>query len=132
MRGTFVQAWSFAYMPISALGNFDRYGAPYDVSMVINPDLTFNQTLYRQYSPLFLSTTYTMVYAISFCLATAAITHTLLFHGKDIVNKVKGVLTEPEDIHMKLMRSYPEVPGVWYLSILVVFAAIGIAAIEVK
>lgn len=100
-------------MPISAAGNFDRWGQYYNVSRVISSDIVLDEAGYRNYSMLFMSTTFTIVYALSFTLSTAAIVHTLIYNGKDIYRKFKNAHTEMEDVHAKLMRSYPEVPDYW-------------------
>lgn len=119
-------------MPISASGNFDRYGQFYNVSAVITPETTLDEEGYRAYSPLFMSTTYATVYGLSFTLASAAIVHTLLHNGKEIfVRFTKGQKKEEEDVHAKLMRNYPEVPDWWYWATFVVFASLAIVAIEV-
>lgn len=110
---------------------YDRYGAEYDVQSVINTEQSFNQTAYKEYSPLYMPVTYVAVYCIAFTLSTAVLVHTALFHGTSIVRKLRNVRNEAEDIHAKLMRNYPEVPDWWYLGYLVVFFAISVATIEV-
>ena len=100
--------WYAQYLPISSSGSFDRYAQTYDVSKIINPDtLTFNQKAYEEYSPLFLSTTFAMCYGLSFAAMLSTIVHTVLFHGKDIINQLK--LKEKPDVHMRLMKNYKEV-----------------------
>ena len=39
---------------------------------------------------------------------------------------------EKDDIHAKLMRSYPEVPNWWYLTVFAVFLALMVVAQEVS
>lgn len=126
------QTWNFGYMPISSAGNFDRYGQFYNVSRVITPDITLDEEGYRQYSMLFMSTTYATVYGLSFTLATAALVHTAIYNGKDIYLKFRNAHTEMEDVHAKLMRNYPEVPDWWYWTTFIVFTGVGIATIEVR
>lgn len=118
-------------MPISAGGNFDRWGQPYNISRVISPDISLSDEGYKEYSMLFMSTTFATVYALSFTLATAAIVHTLIYNGKEIYLRYKNAHTEMEDVHAKLMRNYPEVPDWRYWAIFVVSTTIGIAVIEV-
>lgn len=129
---SYPKTWNFAYMPISTDTNCDRYGQPYNVTLVIDSSVHLNETAYQEYSPLFMSTSYAMVYALSFCLSTAAIVHTLLYYGKDILRKFKNARTEMEDdVHAKLMRYYPEVPNWWYATVFSVFFALSIVTIEV-
>ncbi|KAF8306444.1 OPT oligopeptide transporter [Clavulina sp. PMI_390] len=110
--------WHFASFPMMANSPFDRFGAEYNISRVINTaDHTFNQTAYDGYSPLYLPANYAMTYLLAFTLTTCIITHTLLYHGKDLMNGLKRMKMEEDDIHAKLMRYYPEVPDWWYGSI---------------
>lgn len=102
------------------------------MTRVLTAETTLDEEGYLNYSMLFMSTTYTVVYALSFTLSTAAIVHTILYNGKDIYLKFRNAQTEMEDVHAKLMRNYPEVPNWWYWAIFVVFAGIGIATIEVS
>jgi len=40
--------------------------------------------------------------------------HTGLYHGRSLINGTKKIKIEPDNIHAKLMRNYPEVPEWWY------------------
>lgn len=102
------------------------------MTRVLTADTTLDEEGYLNYSMLFMSTTYTVVYALSFTLSTAAIVHTILYNGKEIYLRFRNTQTEMEDVHAKLMRNYPEVPNWWYWAIFVVFAGIGVATIEVS
>jgi hypothetical protein len=57
--------------------------------------------------------------------------HTLLYHGRSLLNGLKNLKVEKDDIHAKLMRNYPEVPDVWYSFAFVFFFALAIVAAEV-
>lgn len=116
---------------MSSTQAFDRYGEPYTLSRVIDSSFHLNETAYEAYSPLYIPATYSTVYSIAFALSTSAIIHTALYHGKSILNRVKNVRGEAEDVHAKLMRYYPEVPDWWYWSILVVTLSLSCVAIEV-
>lgn len=52
--------------------------------------------------------------------------HTALYHGKDIVKRARRIAVEEDDVHMKLMRKYPEVPDWWYCAFLVVAVALSL------
>ncbi|EFP80734.2 uncharacterized protein PGTG_06690 [Puccinia graminis f. sp. tritici CRL 75-36-700-3] len=128
----YTNTWSQAYLPLGGAGVYDRYGQPYNTTRVVDLKTgTLNLTAYREYSPLFLPTTFTAVYSIAFALATSAIVHTALYHGHSIWDKIKNIKTEDEDVHAKLMRNYPEVPDWWYWSYFIVFAAFSMIIIEV-
>ncbi|KAJ2956814.1 hypothetical protein NQZ79_g7394 [Umbelopsis isabellina] len=117
--------WSAQSFPIVSSGLFTITGESYNITRVLNADVTLNETLYEEYSPVRLSVLFAFSYGIMFAGLTSVLTHTVLFHGKQIIQQYKRSRTEDEDIHMKLMRAYPEVPSWWYYSIFVV--AFGIA-----
>lgn len=94
--------------------------------------LTLNQTAYQEYSPLYLPITYATVYGLAFALSTACIVHTIIYHGKDILDQAKNVKGATEDVHAKLMRNYPEVPDWWYWTYLALFTALSILTITVS
>ena len=120
-----------AHLPISGYGPFDRFAMPYNVSSVLTPDMRLNATAYEEYSPLFLPSTYVLTYFLAFTMITALLTQTILFHGKTLLNGLKRVKVEDEDIHAKLMRNYPEVPDWWYFSVFAVFFVCAIIAVSV-
>lgn len=128
---TFFKVWNFAYFPISGDQPYDRFGQQYNVSAVLLPDDTFNVTAYEQYSPLYLPAMYAMTYLLAFALSTCVIVHTALYHGRSLWNGFKRIRVEPDDIHAKLMRNYPEVPDWWYATVFVVFFCLAIVAVEV-
>lgn len=65
---------------------------------------------YQNYSPVYISVTYAMTFTIAFALTTAAVVHTLLHQGPRMYKTLRYGKAEDDDIHMKLMRQYPEVP----------------------
>jgi hypothetical protein len=119
-------------MPMFSTEVYDRFGDVYDVDRVVSSQLNFNTTEYAEYSPLYMPATYISVYSIAFALSTAAIVHTILYHGKSVVEKLRNVRTEAEDVHAKLMRNYPEVPDWWYGLYTLAFFGLAIVAIEVR
>ncbi|KAJ7776309.1 OPT oligopeptide transporter protein-domain-containing protein [Mycena metata] len=127
----YTNTWALAYFPITAILPFDRYGHTYDVSAILTQGDQFNATAYAQYSPLYLPATYAMTYLIAFALSTCVIVHTLLYHGQSLWNGIKKMRVESDDIHAKLMRSYPEVPDWWYLLSFCVFFGLAIVGMEV-
>lgn len=124
------QVWNTAYLPISTSTVFDRFGAPYNTSAVVDPvAMKLNETAYQEYSPLYLPITYATAYGIAFMLSTSIIVHTALYHGKEIVQRIRRSRTEQEDVHMRLMRAYREVPDWWYLVFLVVAIVLSIVTV---
>ncbi|KAK7472357.1 hypothetical protein VKT23_000474 [Stygiomarasmius scandens] len=127
----YTNSWQLAYFPISANEPYDRFGQIYNVSKVLRTDDTFDPEAYANYSPLYLPATYAVCYLIAFALSTCVITHTLLYHGRSLLNGIKKMRVETDDIHAKLMRNYPEVPDWWYLLSFCIFFSLAVVAVEV-
>ena len=125
------QAWYLSYFPISDNNPYDRFGQIYNITRVITRNDLFDPVAYSEYSPLFLPATYAMTYLLAFALSTCVIVHTLLYHGRTLLNGLKRMRIEADDIHAKLMRNYPEVPDWWYLTVFCVFFALAVVAVEV-
>lgn len=98
---------------------------------MLKHDDTFDSEAYDNYSPLYLPATYAMTYLLAFALSTCVIVHTLLYHGRTLLNGLKKMRVESDDIHAKLMRNYPEVPDWWYASAFCVFFSLAVVAVEV-
>lgn len=111
----FTNVWYGKYMPISTATGYDNTGALYNVSRVLNANFEFDLGKYKAYSPLFLGTTFALVYGQSFASITSVLVHTYLFHGAQIWRQFKEALDSEDDIHMKLSRAYKEAPDWWYL-----------------
>ncbi|KAF2644978.1 OPT-domain-containing protein [Massarina eburnea CBS 473.64] len=76
-----------SYMPILSAAVFDNRGKPYDVSKILTDDFMFDKEAYDNYSRVFLPITYALSYALQFAALTALISHTVLWHGKDIIRQ---------------------------------------------
>ncbi|KAI0785549.1 OPT oligopeptide transporter [Abortiporus biennis] len=127
----YTNTWYAKYLPISSRMSYDNTGAIYDVTRIINTDLTLNIEKYKAYSPLFLSTTFAIAYGLSFASITATITHTFLYFRKQLYIQAKRSMSEQPDIHARLMSRYPQVPEWWYLIIFVTMFAFGTITVEV-
>lgn len=124
------QTWNLAHFPISANEPFDRFGYTYNITRVLLPTDVFSPTAYYAYSPLYLPATYTITYLLAFALSTCVLTHTALYHGQTLLNGLKRVKIERDDVHARLMRNYPEVPDWWYALAFVTFLAVAVVATE--
>ncbi|KGU02040.1 OPT family small oligopeptide transporter [Candida albicans P87] len=121
--------WYSQYLPISSTGSFDRFQQTYNVSKIIDhKTLSFNEAEYKKYSPLFLSTTFAISYGLSFASILATITHTICFHGRDLIASLKA--KEKPDVHNRLMKAYKPVPKWWYLVVFLVFFGMSIATVR--
>ena len=72
-----------------------------------------------------------MTYLLAFALSTSVLVHTALYHGQSLIDGMKKIKIERDDIHAKLMRNYPEVPEWWYLSAFCFFFCVAVIAVEV-
>ena len=127
----FWQTWHLAHFPISANVLYDKFGDEYNVTRVLTSQDTFDMDAYNNYSPLYLPATLAMTYLLAFTLSTCVLVHTLLYHGRTLINGFKRMKVEKDDIHAKLMKNYPEVPDWWYAISFVLFFACAIIAMEV-
>ncbi|CAG8582907.1 7331_t:CDS:2, partial [Scutellospora calospora] len=83
--------------PFLSTHSFDKFGKT-----------ALNVTAYNNYSPVYISTAFAVVYGYNFAQFTAVIVHVLLFHGKEIWSHYKQTREEElDDIHCKLMSVYP-------------------------
>lgn len=76
-------------MPILSASVFDNTGKSYDVSKILKANFTFDANAYHNYSPVFLPITYVLSYALQFASLTALLTHTICWHGHDILAQTK-------------------------------------------
>jgi hypothetical protein len=74
---------SYAYMPISTGAIMDRYGKPYNITSILRQTSVWelDEEAYHAYSPIFISASFSITYAVAFALSTAVIVHTLLHHA---------------------------------------------------
>lgn len=116
------------YLPISDSNSYDNTGAVYNVSRILTPEFTFDPVKYKEYSPLFLSTTFALCYGLSFAGIIAVIVHTGLFHGSDIWSRFRSAGVESEDVHGRLMSRFKTVPMWWYgaITLIMIGMALGV------
>ncbi|OBT41372.1 hypothetical protein VE00_08212 [Pseudogymnoascus sp. WSF 3629] len=114
------------YLPMSTSGSFDNTGKSYKVANILNADYTLNEEKYKAYSPLFLSTTFALVYGLSFATIAALVVHTALFNGKQIWRQFRASREDGADVHMRMMLKYKEAPVWWYGASFVVMFALGL------
>lgn len=120
-----------AHLPINVIQAADRFGDTYDIFKILTPETTLNLTAYQEYSPVYLSASFNMTFMLAFAISTGILVHTALYHGPRIYRAIVNVRAEPDDIHMKLIRQYPEVPEWWFAVLLLICFTIAVIAIEV-
>ena len=111
----YTNTWFSTFMPIVSSQTFDNTANPYNVSRIINEDLTFNIDEYKAYSPLFISASFALSYGLSFGAISSTLTHIFLYYRKQLMSQARRSLTERPDVHVRLMSVYKEVPIWWYL-----------------
>ncbi|KAI8064712.1 OPT family small oligopeptide transporter [Gongronella butleri] len=121
----YTNVWDAKLFPIVTQALFTSDGSPWNISKVMNPDRSLNVTAYDEYGPLRMSTFFAITYGIGFAGVSSILTHTYLFHGREIWESYKRSRTDATDIHHKLMKAYPEVPHWWYGAIF--FIAFGVS-----
>ena len=77
--------------------SFDNTGNPYNVTRIINADLSLNEAEYKKYSPLFLPAAFAISYGLSFASITATLTHCFLYYRKQIWVQARRSLSEQPD-----------------------------------
>ncbi|WVR05633.1 OPT family small oligopeptide transporter [Kwoniella sp. DSM 27419] len=127
----YTNVWEFAYLPMNVIQAVDRFGESYNIFNILTDDIRLNETAYAEYSPVYLSASFSVTFMCAFALSTALLVHTALYHGPRIYRAVMKTKTEADDIHLKLMKQYPEVPDWWFLSLLLVVFVLAVTAIEV-
>lgn len=96
------------YLPINTSTTFDNTQSAYNVTRVLGLGFSFDQEKYNAYSPLFLAPTFALNYGLSFAALTASIVHTIVFHGKEIMYRLRTASKQEPDIHLRLMKKYRE------------------------
>lgn len=128
--------WHSDYISPFDTGTYDRFGATYNVSRIIDRStMTLNETAYREYSGAYVSAGLAVVWAAYFASYTAIISHTALFHHREMARSFRMLFKRTSagftDRINREMRKYPEVPEWWFLTILVLSIIAAIVTSEV-
>lgn len=110
----FSGTWYADYFPVQSSESYDNTGAIYNVSRILDSNFRFNETAYKEYSPLFLPTQFALAYGLSFAAVAAVIVHVCLYHGHDIWKQFKMARHQEDDVHMRLMKKYRDAEDWWY------------------
>ncbi|KAJ5221548.1 uncharacterized protein N7469_010435 [Penicillium citrinum] len=122
--------WYSAYLPLLSSSTFDNTGGSYNISRVVDENLNFLEDRYKEYSPMYISMSYSLTYGLSFAAVTAIVVHTYLYNGSEIWARLKNARHGGEDIHRRLMHAYKEVPEWWYGALTLVTFGLGILTIR--
>jgi hypothetical protein len=132
----YTNTWNTAYIAINDNHVWDNTGSRYKVLRVVDNDTTlFNEEGYKAYSPAYLSAGNAFLYGVFFAVYTATITHTILYHRREIVAGFRNLISrksafaDSKDVHTRLMRNYREVPEYVYFGVLIASIALGAAGV---
>ncbi len=117
----FSGAWYSDYVPVQSMDSYDNTGAVYNVTRILGDNLQFNETAYKEYSPLFLSTQFALAYGLSFAAVSAVLIHVALYHGKELWGQFKMARHQEDDVHMRLMKKYRDAEDWWYAGMYLIF-----------
>ena len=130
--------WS-AYMPITSNGAFDNKGVQYVANKIVTNG-TLDVEKYKKYSPPFYSCTGIFLQGSWFAWMTMLVCYVTIRYWKNLRRAYKGiwrslrhtesVYTGHDDAFTRMMRKYPEVPEWWFLAMLAISFACGVAALE--
>ncbi|EQL00422.1 small oligopeptide transporter, OPT family protein [Ophiocordyceps sinensis CO18] len=114
------------YLPMVTAQTYDNTQRYYNTSRILGPGMTFDEQKYAQYSPLFLPPALALNYGLSFAALTSAMVHIWLFHGNEVWYRFRTARNQKPDVHMKMMRKYPDAPNAWYVGLLLLSVALGL------
>ncbi|KAJ2727150.1 hypothetical protein GGI07_000034 [Coemansia sp. Benny D115] len=122
----FKNLWGSASLPLYSAGVFTINSTSYNITRVMRNGV-FDAQAYSQYSPLRMSLEFSWVYGIGFAALMSILVHIGLYNGKEIVARVRESKTTHDDVHGKLIMKYKAVKAWWYLAMLIMSCATGIA-----
>ncbi|KAF2141064.1 uncharacterized protein K452DRAFT_327313 [Aplosporella prunicola CBS 121167] len=125
----YTKSWYSEYLPMSDSDSYDNTASPYNVTRILDENYNFSLAKYKEYSPIFLSTTFAMCYGLSFASIIATMVHTFLYHRREIWYRFKASRDQEDDIHMKLMKRYKEAPDWWFWALFIVIFAMGLGTV---
>ena len=132
----YTNTWNTAYIAINSDHVLDNTGSHYKILRVVDNDTAlFDEEGYKAYSPAYLSAGMALQYGMFFAVYTATITHTILYHRREIVAGFRNLISrksafaDSKDVHTRLRRSYREVPEYVYFGVLIASIALGAAGV---
>ncbi|CAF0967771.1 unnamed protein product [Adineta steineri] len=122
----YTNTWESQKMPIMSNRVFDINGYYYDTSKVLDNKARLNETAYNVYGEMRLPLGFAVVFGFTLAGFSAAIVHTILYHGKSCVEQFRiSLVDQKNDVHARLMSHYAEVPEFWYYILFVVSLILG-------
>ncbi len=117
--------WDAGHLPVKSTDILRPNGDLYNYMILTDGEFHLNMTLYNMYNeihgPIRFSTMYILLLATNMAFLPALIVHTLLHHGKWIIQQVRTPFSKRNhDIHCRLMAHYLETPEWWFRVLFVV------------
>jgi OPT family small oligopeptide transporter len=123
--------WNSQNYPIITQALFREDGSNYTVTKVLDSNGVLDEAKYTAYGALRMDSFFALTYGVGFAGLTATLVHVALYHGREIVARWKSARDENEDIHSRLMRTYPEVPDWWYGLLFIISFGLSMVTVEV-
>ncbi|KAG2213849.1 hypothetical protein INT47_001118 [Mucor saturninus] len=127
----YTNTWESMKFPFYNTNQYDIYGAKFDRDRVLTPGQYLDEEAYANYSPIRITGFFAICYGQGLAALGAIITHTVLYNGKDIYNRIKNARQSGDDIHARLMDHYKEVPDIWYFILFLVALGMSFATVVV-
>jgi len=121
--------WYSDYLSINTVSLFDNVQGTYNVTRILGPDFTFDLKKYASYSPVFLAPTFAISHGLSFAALASAVVHMVIFHGKEILYRLRTARNQESDVFMEMIRRYPDAPDWWYGMLFVFSISLGLMSV---
>ncbi|KAK1760196.1 OPT oligopeptide transporter protein-domain-containing protein [Echria macrotheca] len=135
----FSNSFYTGYLPINDNHVYDNTASPYNVSLALDEKGWLDPAKYEAYSPAYLCAGNLVVYLFFFAVYPAILMHIILNHRYEVATGFKNLvgglrrgrteMPKYTDIHNRLMSKYAEAPEWWYMVLLAVSIACGIAGL---
>ncbi|EPQ52747.1 OPT oligopeptide transporter [Gloeophyllum trabeum ATCC 11539] len=117
-------------LPWMSQSLFYANGTTYDQTTILNDKQEFDPEKYAQVGQPWLTTTYGLSLLCYNLAVGASFSHVLVWHWKELKAAFSGFkflrnVRDVDDPHFAKMKVYPEVPQLWYISILLGSFAVG-------
>ena len=109
---------------------YDNTAGPFEVNRILTEDSTLDVEAYKKYSPLLQGPRIALAYALSFASISCVLVHAALYEGRTLISRFRRSKNPvQEDVHMRQMQKYSEVPEWWYQALFVLMFALSLGGI---
>lgn len=129
--GYYSNAWGTGNLPIYTAHLYKTNGSSYDIHKIMTDDQHLDPAKYNEYGPVRMTFQFAISYGIGFAAIITLLVYIALHYGPEIYQRLRQSRQMEEDIHMRLMRHYNEVPHWWYIVLFVLTFTTSIIICEV-